>query len=199
MSFDPRGRVVVFLGPDGAGKSTVLNLVKDRLTESGADFHSYYFAPGFLARYRPKGDNAVTTNPHDGRQYGAGLIVAKIALMLFEFRMGVRKVRKKHDIVLFDRFIHDLLVDPKRYRMERLRWWMRAMLGLAPKPDLLIVISAPAEVIHGRKQEVPFEETKRQVEAYKALATGFANALVIENTGTPEQAAEAALARLKSL
>lgn len=193
MSSDRRGRVIVFLGPDGAGKSTVLNLVKERLSGQGADFHSYYFAPGYLRRYRPKGNGTVTTNPHEGMQYGTLMIIAKISLMLFEFRMGMRKIRSQHDLLLFDRFIHDLLIDPRRYRMKRLRWWMRTMLVLAPKPDLLVVITAPAEVIQSRKQEVPFDETIRQVEAYRALAAEFSNALVVENTGMPEDAAESVL------
>lgn len=194
-----KGKTVVFLGPDGAGKSTVLDLVKDQLTAEGVDFGSYYFAPGFLKRYRPKGDGAITTNPHEGRQYGPLLIVMKIALMLFEFRMGVPKVRSAHDLVLFDRYILDLLVDPKRYRMQKSRWWMRAMLALAPKPDRLIVIYAPAEVIQARKLEVPFEECQRQVQAYQDLAKRFPGATVIENTGTTEQAAQTALQSIKSL
>jgi len=190
------GRLIVFLGPDGAGKSTLLALVEAELTTRSTYCRSYYFAPGFLKRYRPKGAASITANPHKGRQYSSLLVIAKITLMLFEFCMGMRRVQKQHDILLFDRFIHDLLVDPRRYRMDRLRWWMRAMLALAPKPDLLIVVSAPADLIHSRKQEVSFEETERQVIAYKALAEQFSNSLVIENTGTPEEAATAVITHM---
>jgi len=189
-------KIVAFFGPDGAGKSTVLSLVVQDLERRGLSPKTFYFAPGFLPRYRPKFDGSVTTNPHEGRQYRPVLIAAKIALMLFEFRMGLCAVRRRHRLALFDRFIHDLLVDPKRYRMGRVRWWMRAMITLAPRPDLVVVISAPAEVIHARKQEVPFAETERQILAYAALAEAFPNACVIVNATTPEAAAEQVIARI---
>lgn len=193
------GKVIAFLGPDGAGKSSVLNLVQKRLTEQRDDFQYYYFAPGFLKRYRPKGDKSITTNPHEGRQYGSMLVLAKILLMLLEFRMGIPKVRRKTRLALFDRYIHDLLVDPRRYRMDHMRWWMRMLLATAPKPDLLVVIIAPTETIQARKQEVTPEETSRQIAAYEALAKSMPTALVVNNSGTIEEAAEAVLECLEEL
>ncbi len=179
-------KTVVFLGPDGAGKTTLLSLVEDGLTARGVDFARYYFAPGYLRRYRPSGTPTVNTNPHEGRQYGTGRVLLKILLMLFEFNMGLPWVKRRNPLVLFDRFIHDLLVDPRRYRLGRARWWMRALLKLAPRPDLVIIITAPPDVIQTRKQEVPPEETARQVAAYRQAARLFPRAIEIENTGAPE-------------
>lgn len=193
------GKVVAFLGPDGAGKSTVLELVQTQLSAQGVSHCYRYFAPGYLERYRPKGDGSITTNPHEGRQYGPVLIVAKISLMLFEFRMGLRRLRREHDLALFDRYIHDLLVDPKRYRLGHMRWWMRTMLRVAPTPDLLVIISAPPDVIQARKQEVPPEETVRQVAAYEALTEAVPNAVIIHNIGTPQAAVSEILEKLETL
>lgn len=181
-----RLKTIVFLGPDGAGKTTLLSLVEDELTAHGVNFARYYFAPGYLKRYRPSGSPTINTNPHEGRQYGAGLVLLKVLLMLFEFNMGLPKVKRRNPLVLFDRFIHDLLVDPRRYRMGRARWWMWALLKLAPRPDLVVIITAPPEVIQTRKQEVPPEETTRQVAAYRQTARLFPRALEVDNTGAPE-------------
>jgi thymidylate kinase len=200
MSSKQHGKIVAFLGPDGAGKSTVLDLVQQKLIERDEDFCYRYFAPGFLKRYRPKDRGVVTTNPHAGRQYGAALILAKIVLMLVEFCGGVPRLRRQTRLGLFDRYIHDLLVDPRRYRLDHLRWWMRALLKAAPLPDLLVIVSAPPDVIQTRKQEVPLEETARQVAAYEALADRhLPNAVIIYNTTTPEAAAEAVLVRIEAL
>tara|TARA_R110002049_G_scaffold232379_1_gene404954 strand:- start:3206 stop:3808 length:603 start_codon:yes stop_codon:yes gene_type:complete len=194
-----RGRIVAFLGPDGAGKSTVIDLVQKDLAELKQDYRYVYFAPGYLKRYRPNAASSITTNPQGGRQYSSPFVLAKIGLLLFEFRMGIPKLRREVDLVLFDRFIHDLLVDPRRYRLNSLRFWMKAMLRLAPKPDLVFVICAPTETIQARKQEVTPEETTRQISAYKALASSMSNALVVYNTDVPEEAAKIVLAEIKKL
>ncbi len=199
MSSNGKGKIVAFLGPDGAGKSTVLALVQARLDERGSDSCYRYFAPGFLKRYRPRSNGLVTINPHEGRQYGPVLIAAKISLMLFEFGMGVPRIRRAYKLALFDRYIHDLLVDPRRYRMDHLRWWMCALLRAAPAPDLMVIVSAPADIIQARKQEVPLEETARQVAAYEELAETLSNSIIIYNTTTPAAAASAVLDRLDAL
>jgi thymidylate kinase len=191
-----RAPVIVFLGPDGAGKSTILAKVQGGLSARGLRSRAYYFAPGFLRRYRPNAAQKVTRDPHRGVQYKAPLVVAKVLLMLFEFNLGLYKVRRSPEIALFDRYIHDLLVDPIRYRMKRVRWWMRLLLALAPVPDLFVIITSPAEVIHQRKQEVPFSETCRQIEAYQRLVTSFPHTLLVENIGTPDEAAASVLARI---
>ena len=179
-------RSVVFLGPDGAGKTTLITLIEAELAAQNVDFRRYYFAPGYLKRYRPSDTPTITTNPHEGRQYSALLVGMKISLMLVEFILGVPMVKRRNQLVLFDRYIHDLLVDPRRYRMNRVRWWMRALMTLAPQPDLGVIITAPADVITARKQEVPPEETERQVQAYKAATRFFPRAIAVENIGPPE-------------
>jgi len=185
-----RSKVVVFLGPDGAGKTTLLDLIESELAARDVDYARYYFAPGYLKRYRPSETPTVTTNPQAGRQYGAGLVLLKILLMLFEFNMGLPKVRRSNGLVLFDRFIHDLLVDPRRYRMSQVRWWMRALLKLAPRVDLGVIITAPLEIIQARKQEVTPEETERQLLAYMAAVKIFPRAIVVENVDLPEATAQ---------
>lgn len=199
MSSDAPGRVVVFLGPDGAGKSTVLELVQARLEARGTDFTYRHFAPGFLKRYRPKGSGKVNINHRHDAQYGTVLKFVKLSLMLFEFRIGLLRLRQKHGILLFDRYIHDVLVDPRRYRMECLRWWMVWMLKAAPNPDLLIILSAPADVIQARKQEVGPDETARQLAAYEALAGILPNTFIVGNDTRPDAAAKVVLSLLDGL
>ena len=189
-------KCVIFMGPDGAGKTTLMRLVQRGLAESGCDLKTYYFAPGFLKRYRPSPTGLVTTEPHALPPYGAFLTFLKILLMLFEFNLGVRRLRQVRRLVLFDRFIHDLLIDPRRYRMEKVRWWMRALLKLAPRPDLAVIVTAPPDVIQARKQEVTPEETARQVFAYQAAARLFPTAILVENEGDPEPLAARIIERI---
>ena len=52
---------------------------------------------------------------------------------------------------------------------------------MIPKPDLWILLDAPAEVLQARKQEVSFEETARQRKAYLELVNNLPNAIVVNS------------------
>ncbi|MCA1685043.1 MAG: thymidylate kinase-like protein, partial [Planctomycetia bacterium] len=92
-------------------------------------------------------------------------------------------------LVLYDRHLVDTLVDPKRYRYTGPAWLLRLIWRLIPKPDLVILLDAPADVIRSRKQEVPPEETRRQCEAYRSLVGAMPNGHVVDAARPPEQVA----------
>jgi thymidylate kinase len=71
-------------------------------------------------------------------------------------------------------------VDPNRYRYGGPAWLLRLICRFVPKSDLVILLDAPAEVIQARKQEVPPEETRRQLNAYRALVAGMHNGHVVD-------------------
>ena len=83
-------------------------------------------------------------------------------------------------LVIFDRYYHDLLVDTRRYRYGGSRWLAKFIAWFIPKPDLWILLDAPAEVMQSRKQEVSFAETERQTKAYLELAATLPNAHVVD-------------------
>ena len=52
---------------------------------------------------------------------------------------------------------------------------------LTPKPDLVVLLDAPSEVVQGRKQEgISFEETRRQREAYRSLVGNLPHSVIID-------------------
>jgi hypothetical protein len=48
----------------------------------------------------------------------------------------------------------------------------RLLAGVVPRPDLFIVLDAPATVVRARKPEWPLEVVERQLAGYRTLATG---------------------------
>ncbi len=79
----------------------------------------------------------------------------------------------------------DLLVDSKRYRFGgsiKLAKWVRNFI---PKPELYIILTADADVIYQRKQEVPLEELKRQITEYRKLGEK-SNYFNVDVNRTPE-------------
>lgn len=93
----------------------------------------------------------------------------------------------KSTFIIFDRYYHDILIDKKRYRNGTTDFWIKFIGHFIPKPDLWILLDAPADVIQNRKKEVTYEECVRQVEAYKMLFGELNNAFIINANQTPEK------------
>lgn len=87
-------------------------------------------------------------------------------------------------LVIFDRYFHDLLADPMRYRYGGSLNLARLLGRTLTQPDLVFILDAPAEILQSRKQEVSFAESARQRTAYQSLAAEFNNSHII-NTNQP--------------
>ena len=86
--------------------------------------------------------------------------------MLFKFYfLFVNFISKK--IYIFDRYPHDLLIDPVRYRFQLNKNITETLLNFLPQPDLWINVSGNSNVIWRRKKEIKLYETKKQLKLYK--------------------------------
>jgi thymidylate kinase len=85
-------------------------------------------------------------------------------------------------------------VDPKRYRYSGPMRLLEMIWRVAPKPDLVIVLDAPPEVVHARKMETTLEETRRQREAYVAMAKSLPNAYIVNSDQPPHGTVDDVLA-----
>ena len=175
------GLHVVFLGPDGVGKSSVIEAVTRDL--SPIFLHTKYltFAPGILpSRFEtPKPDGPHSLPP---RSYVASLVKAAWWAVCYTlgYYASIRPTVARAGWVVNHRYLPDAIVDRARYRYSGPVWPMRALWKIAPKPDLLFLLDAPAEVIQARKKEVAPEETRRQREAYRAVVRDLPFARVID-------------------
>jgi thymidylate kinase len=180
------GLNVVFLGPDGAGKSSVIHAMSQVL--AGAFNHTtcYGFAPALFPRlfhrHRP---HTPPGQPH-GLPPRSSLISVLRAVSYwfgyytFGYYVTVHLALARSTLVLHDRHLVDALVDPRRYRYGGPLWLLRLIWRLVPKPDLVILLDAPTEVLQARKQEVPFEETARQRDAYLTVIKTMKNGHIVD-------------------
>jgi thymidylate kinase len=175
---DAKLKIVIF-GPDGAGKSSVIQGLMDRLSRAGRVVAMRHLKPRVLLR-RPGEPVTVVVDPHGKPPRSALTSVAKILVWLIEEWYAHLFQDKKETLLICDRYYHDLLVDPMRYRYGGPVWIAKLTGKLMPKPKLWVLLDAPAEVLQARKQEVPPEETARQRQAYLAFVRCQKNHVVVD-------------------
>lgn len=177
------GLIVAFLGPDGAGKSSVIAALPHRMEGVLGRCTRYGFAPGLLSWLRPP--QGANEHPHAAPPRPLLISVARALLYWFlyyqlPYRLAVHRDLARSTLVIHDRHLIDAIVDPWRYRYGGPTLLIRAIWWSMRKPDLLILLDAPAEVLQQRKQEVPLEESARQRQAYKLLVEGMQNGRIID-------------------
>lgn len=176
------GLIVAILGSDGSGKSSIARVLKNKPPGHFTNVDLFHLFP--FCMVDETSPAAAATNPQGLPPRSYPGCVAKLLYFLFIYVSGywlrIRPRSRDGALVIFDRYYHDLIVDPLRYRFRdpvALAHWIGK---LVPKPDLWILLDAPAEVLQARKQEVPFEETIRQREAYLKLVKGMKNGVVVD-------------------
>ena len=175
--FKPTGFWVVVLGPDGVGKTSVLERVNENLAPAFWRKASFHLRP-HLGRKKTSISIPVT-DPHGKPPRGVLFSTAKLFYFLFDYFFGyalrVRPKLVQSTFILFDRYFHDLLADPKRYRYGSAMWLARLVGRCVPKPDLWVLLDAPGEIVVARKGEISLAEATRQRQAYRDVLAPLQN------------------------
>jgi len=179
--FQPTGLFVVVLGPDGVGKTTLIEHLTRIAAPPFRRHKVFHLRPTLLWRRRRIGP---VTDPH-GQPLRSRLgSVAKLFALLPDYWLGyallVRPLLARSGLVVFDRYFHDLLVDPRRYRYAGPMWLARLFSRIIPGPDLLLLLDAQERVILSRKREVVIDELRRQREAYHNLTDSLDGGVLID-------------------
>jgi thymidylate kinase len=185
------GLHIVLLGPDGSGKSVSLAALARAVAPAFRRVRAHHFSPALFRR--TEAYRAVTApHAHPPRSLLGSL--AKAIYWFFDFTVGyygkVRPELARAALVLFDRYLLDALVDPRRYRYAGPAGLLRRIWLLVPKPDLVILLDAPSDVLRARKQEVAVAEVDRQREAYRRLLQSLPNGHVVDASRPSEEVVE---------
>ena len=169
--YKPTGLVVSFMGPDGSGKSTIIEkLLTRKLPFRRKDY--FHLKP--IAFNKSK--SITISDPHIQAPYSSAKSYIKLLYFIYQYNIGwlkkIDKLKIKSSLIIFDRYFDDILVDTKRYRYGGSLSIAKFISYFIPKPDLYFIFTTDAKVIYERKQEVSFEELKRQIKRYRTLADG---------------------------
>jgi thymidylate kinase len=179
-------KVVSFSGVDGAGKTTQIEALIGYLNALGLRYtlHTFWDDVVALSRFRErlsvsvfKGDKGVGSpdNPivrRDKNVTSWYMVAVRLFLyMLDAFRLCMvvsRSVDGDSEFVIFDRYLYDELANLPLQHWA-MRWYVRLLVRLVPKPDIAFLLDADPEAASRRKPEYPLEFVRRNRDAYLKL------------------------------
>jgi thymidylate kinase len=204
----PRISMLAVVGPDGAGKSTFIELLHHRLCDvmvkDAPDVRILHFRPNLIPNIRRlfggKNYDATKeefTSPHRAPPAGGLSSFFRLAYYWFDYFVGywlqIRRRCVAGSIFIFDRYCYDFIVDPRRSRIGLPAWIAGVFVGLTPRPDTVFFLNCDADTIYKRKQELPLNEIERQLQAFRALAQNSKNFITLDATKSPDELCEDAI------
>jgi thymidylate kinase len=198
---------VAFIGPDGAGKTTVAHEVKQRLGHPAAYMYmgvnweasdQLLWSTRLMQRLRRRG---VGTHGYSGPRSGVvdeapppfprRMLAASWSGLALANRLAEEWHRqylawlcvRRGVIVIFDRhFFPDYFADdiaaPNRSLGRRLHGFL--LDRVYPKPDVLLYLDAPPELLHARKGEGTLESLEQRRQDYLGLARYVRHFVIID-------------------
>ncbi|EKD46962.1 MAG: thymidylate kinase-like protein [uncultured bacterium] len=177
----PTGLFVVVLGPDGSGKSTLVNALLNDLQRAFRRTWRFHWRPGLLPKLGGgsstclQTDNSKSTaaSPPKKAKYGKAVSLLRYGYYLLDFILGYWAVvyprRAQTTLILGERWYYDVIASPERYGFNLPQWLLRFGKLLIPLPDLTILLVADPENIHARKPELSPDEIKEQLDRLTCL------------------------------
>ena len=184
-----KGLSVVFLAPDGGGKSTIIRGITESCAEHFAAVSYFHFRPEWLKNLgqihisnptqercenrEPGTEPPPNATPHDVKLQSKMKSFIRFMYYNMDFIFGtwfkINPLKRKNHLIVFDRYYYDYFADTIRYKydlsQELIRWFTRFI----PRPDVVFILDADTEVIWNRKKEVPMEEVARQRKVYASI------------------------------
>jgi thymidylate kinase len=207
----PRAPSVALLAPDGAGKSTLIEGLRQSFYLSTYTTHMGLYRkdepacpvsgeirenPAPCSVSRKDSDRAASKAAEPSRiprrrfrLKGFGLL-RNLGMQWRQYAVA-RWHQARGQLVLFDRYTYDALL-PARASLGPLRRLRRRLLAHAcPAPDMVVVLDAPGQVLFARKGEHTAELLEQQRQSYLAMRSRLPQMVVVDATGDPNQVCRA--------
>jgi thymidylate kinase len=211
-----RAVLVSFSGIDGAGKTTQIGILCDRLRQAGfqVSLLAFWDNVAMLTRVREfsghtlfKGEKGVgapdkPVNRQDKNVRSWYMTAVRFALYFLDALslcfVVARQRRSNADVIIFDRYLHDELANLAiNNRISRI--YARLLLTMTPHPDLAFFLDADPAQARERKPEYPLDFLHQNRAAYLTLSTMGGGMTVIAHLPVAEVADRILEETLKTL
>ena len=175
--------VIAFLGVDGAGKTSTINKLRVLLKNKYDEIIIHHLKPNLLNLKKNTSIINPQIDPHSKPLRSSFVSLLKIVYWLIIYKIFFLLLSKKHScLVIFDRYVDDILIDNKRYRYNLSSKITRKIMNYFPQPDLWVILKGKIAIIHKRKNELPILELKRQSKKYINFYKSKKNALLLNTS-----------------
>ena len=194
----PRGVFAAFLGPDGSGKSSLTDLLAERLGghTDVLKVHRVYLGSSqpllptrkVTRRLHGKTGPRAASRPVTVRDVAPRRLRGPLHVMadeILRYWVHVKPRLAPHGVVLVDRYAYDVLRVNNRTIQKP--WFRRLAVAVIPSPQVTFLLEGDPVVITARKQELTVAETTRQLHAYRKLAGLVPNFRPVELTVRDDQ------------
>ncbi len=181
-----KGFIVTFSGVDGAGKTTIINIVK-------AQFEQKYRKEVVLLRHRPgifpilssikhggsKNAELAATNrlPRQGKNKSRVSSLIRFSYYFLDYLIGQMYIYFKYvlrsKVVIYDRYYYDFINDPKRSNIRLKREFIKSLFKFIYKPSFNFYLYNDPEVILKRKKELSSTDIVALNKKYNSLFTEY--------------------------
>ena len=149
--------IISLMGVDGSGKTTYAKKIIKIFKKS----KYLHLKPYILFQDR----RTTIKNPHHQKKSIFILSLFRLLSWLVSYKIFFN-LNKKKKIYIFDRYAHDIFIDPLRYKHNLSQNLTKIILEFFPKPDLWIFLNPSIKTVKLRKLELSDIELRRQIKDY---------------------------------
>lgn len=197
--FSRRGLLISISGPDGSGKTTVIQKVIDILGAVNPPL-LYHFRPKLLPNLGEIGKKVKVISsvdqrfdePHRSQPNGFVKSSIRLTYYIFDYIFGyflkILPLLYKKNIVIFDRYFTDMIVDGERSSIYLNFKYIFMLRRIVPSCNYNFLIKVDPEIILSRKQELTHQAIERIYSRLEYVADRDESYYWIENNSEPEDA-----------
>ncbi|MDR0894959.1 MAG: alpha-1,2-fucosyltransferase [Prevotellaceae bacterium] len=202
------GFSIGFSGPDGAGKTTVINALIAQLSPVFEKALYYHFRPNLLSNLGDVAQYAgikreIDRNydrPHRGTRTGKVSSLLRLLYYTIDYQLGyllkVKSVTRIVRLVIFDRYYTDIICDGARSRIYLSSKFLYRFGNLfIPVLDYNILLTADADTLLTRKQEID-RESINSINAAVDYLADKKSFIKVTNNSTPNECVKLILSNI---